>query len=51
MKIEKSESFDFETHFTDRKYYINKSLNLTYSKSSAFSFSFNDDFQKKMLYL
>ena len=51
MKVEKSESFDLETYFIDRKYYINKPLNLIYNKPSASSFSFNNDFQKKKCFV
>ena len=47
MKIEKSESFDSETYFIDRKYYINRSFNLTYSKSSPS----NTGFQKKKCFV
>ena len=47
MKTKKFELFDSETYFIDRKYYINKSLNLIYNKSFASSSSFNNDFQKK----
>ena len=44
MKTEKSESFDFETYFIDRKYYINKSLNLIYNKPFTSFSPFNNDF-------
>ena len=44
MKIKKFESFDSETYFIDRKYYINKSFNFIYSKFFASSSSFNNDF-------
>ena len=47
IKTEKFESFDFETYFIDRKYYINRSLNFIYNKSFASSSLFNNDFQKK----
>ena len=43
----KFELFDFETYFIDRKYYINRSLNLTYNKPS----SLNNGFQKKKCFI
>ena len=51
IKAEKSESLDFETYFIDRKYYINRSLNLTYNKSFTYSSPFNNDFQKKKCFV
>ena len=51
MKTEKSESFDSETYFIDRKYYINKSFNLIYNKPSASSSPFNNGFQKKKCFI
>ena len=44
IKAKKFESFDSKTYFIDRKYYINKPLNFIYSKPSASSSSFNNDF-------
>ena len=44
MKVEKFELFDFETYFIDRKYYINRPLNLIYNKPFTYSSSFNNDF-------
>ena len=51
MKIKKFELFDSETYFIDRKYYINKPLNLIYNKPFAFSSPFNNDFQKKKCFV
>ena len=51
IKIEKFESFDFETYFIDRKYYINRPLNFIYNKSFTYSSPFNNDFQKKKCFV
>ena len=51
IKTEKFESLDFETYFIDRKYYINRPFNLIYNKSFTYSFSFNNDFQKKKYFI
>ena len=51
MKVEKFELFDFKTYFIDRKYYINRFLNSIYNKSFTYSFSFNNDFQKKKCFI
>ena len=51
MKVEKFESFDFETYFIDRKYYINRPLNFIYNKSFTYSSSFNNGFQKKKCFV
>ena len=51
MKAEKSELFDSGTYFIDRKYYINRSLNLIYSKPSTYSFPNNNGFQKKKCFV
>ena len=51
IKAEKFESFDSETYFIDRKYYINRPLNPTYNKPFTYSFSFNNDFQKKKCFI
>ena len=51
IKVEKFESFNFETYFINRKYYINRSLNFIYSKLFSYSFPFNIDFQKKKCFV
>ena len=51
MKIEKSESFNFETYFINRKYYINRSFNFIYNKPFSSSSPFNNDFQKKKCFI
>ena len=51
MKTEKFEPFDFETYFINRKYYINRPLNLIYNKPFTYSSSFNNDFQKKKCFV
>ena len=51
IKAEKFESFNSETYFIDHKYYINRPLNLIYSKSFTYSFSFNNGFQKKKCFI
>ena len=51
IKVEKFESFDSETYFIDRKYYINRSLNPIYNKSFIYSFPFNNGFQKKKCFI
>ena len=47
IKAEKSEPLNPETYFTDRKYYINRPSNPTYSRSSPP----NTDFQKKKCFV
>ena len=51
IKIKKFESFDFETYFTDHKYYINRPFNLIYNKPFSYSSPFNNDFQKKKCFI
>ena len=53
MRAEKSESFDLETYFIDRKYYINRLFNLIYNKLISFSSSSpsNNGFQKKKCFV
>ena len=51
IKTKKFELFDFETYFINRKYYINRSFNLIYNKPFTYSFSFNNDFQKKKCFV
>ena len=51
IKAKKSEPLGFEIYFIDRKYYINRPLNLIYSKFFASFFPFNNDFQKKKCFV
>ena len=51
IKIKKSEPLDSETYFIDRKYYINRFFNPTYSKPFIYSSPFNNDFQKKKCFV
>ena len=51
IKTKKFELFNFETYFINRKYYINRSFNLTYNKPFTYFFLFNNDFQKKKCFV